>query len=203
MRYTLKYILILQLFIKTKNLSGLNIIALAYIGLSLLMWTGQYLETLELSFASQGILFRLRTELFNHLHRLSLSFFDRNKVGTIMSRVQSDVQQLQQLITGGLLNIITSALTLLGISVVMVLMDERLALLTLTVLPAELPLLAFFTAPLGFVIGLGKHYGAKPLIVTLVGTVFLTGGMLLLAFGLGMPFYQNNLPEKLLPHLQP
>jgi ATP-binding cassette subfamily B protein len=122
-------------FIQTGNLSGLNIIVIAFIGAALLVWAGQYIETLFLAYAGQAILFRLRTEMFNHLHRLSLSFFDHNKVGKLMSRVQNDVQQLQQLLTSGILNIMTSALTLVGIAVVMIIMDTRLALITLTVVP--------------------------------------------------------------------
>jgi len=73
--------------------------------------------------------------MFDHLQQLSLSFFDHNKVGKIMSRVQNDVQQLQELLTGGIFNIVISALTLVGIAVVMIIMDARLALLTLTVVP--------------------------------------------------------------------
>jgi len=123
-------------FIQEGNLGGLNIIAIAFIGAALLVWAGQYMETLFLAYAGQAILFRLRTEMFDHLHWLSLSFFDHNKVGKLMSRVQNDVQQLQQLLTSGILNILTSALTLVGIAIVMIIMDTRLALLTLTVVPA-------------------------------------------------------------------
>jgi len=123
-------------FIQEGNLGGLNIIAIAFVGAALLIWAGQYLETLFLAYAGQAILFRLRIEMFDHLHRLSLSFFDHNKVGKLMSRVQNDVQQLQQLLTSGILNILTSALTLVGIAIVMIIMDTRLALLTLTVVPA-------------------------------------------------------------------
>jgi ATP-binding cassette subfamily B protein len=122
-------------FIQTGNPVGLNIIVIAFIGAALLVWAGQYIETLFLAYAGQAILFRLRTEMFDHLHQLSLSFFDHNKVGKLMSRVQNDVQQLQQLLTSGILNIMTSALTLVGIAVVMIIMDTRLALITLTVVP--------------------------------------------------------------------
>jgi ABC-type multidrug transport system fused ATPase/permease subunit len=123
-------------FIQEGNLGGLNIIVIAFVGAALLVWAGQYMETLFLAYAGQAILFRLRIEMFDHLHRLSLSFFDHNKVGKLMSRVQNDVQQLQQLLTSGILNILTSALTLVGIAIVMIIMDTRLALLTLTVVPA-------------------------------------------------------------------
>ncbi len=122
-------------FIQTGNLGGLNIITLLFIGAVLMAWAGQYLQTLYLSYSGQAVLFRLRTEMFDHLQRLSMSFFDRNQVGKLMSRVQNDVQQLQELVTNGFLNILTSVLTLVGIAAVMMIMNLRLALLTLTVVP--------------------------------------------------------------------
>ncbi len=122
-------------FILEGDLGGLNIIAILCIGAALLVWAGGYMETLFLSYAGQAILFRIRTEMFDHLHRLSMSFFDNHKVGKLMSRVQNDVNQLQQLLTSGILTIITSSLTLVGIACVMVILNPRLALLTLTVVP--------------------------------------------------------------------
>jgi len=122
-------------FIMEGNLGGLNIVAILFIGAALLMWAGQYMETRFLSYAGQSILFRMRTEMFDHLHQLSMSFFDRHLVGKLMSRVQNDVSQLQELVTSEILGIITSVLTLVGIACVMIIMNARLALLTLTVVP--------------------------------------------------------------------
>lgn len=123
-------------FIQTGNLSGLNIIVIVFIGAALLVWAGQYMESLFLSYAGQAILFRMRTEMFDHLQQLSLSFFDHHKVGKLMSRVQNDVHQVQELFTSGILSTLTSALTLVGIACVMIMMNARLALLALTVVPA-------------------------------------------------------------------
>jgi len=122
-------------FILEGDLGGLNIIAILCISAALLRWAGGYMETLFLSYAGQSILFRMRTEMFDHLHRLSMSFFDHTLVGKLMSRVQNDVSQIQQLLTSGILTIITSSLTLVGIACVMITMNARLALLTLTVVP--------------------------------------------------------------------
>jgi len=122
-------------FIQTGNLAGLNLIVIALVAASLLVLGGTYLETRYLAYAGQSVLYRMRNEMFNHLQRLSMGYFDRNKVGTIMSRVQNDVSQLQELLTQGILSIVTSLLTIIGIAVVMILMDARLALLTLTVVP--------------------------------------------------------------------
>ena len=123
-------------FIETKNLSGLNIAVLIYLGFALLMWLGQYLETLFLAYSGQGILFRMRTQMFDHLLQLSMSFFDRNKTGKIMSRVQNDVDQIQTLLTEDIIYIAADIVTLVGIAVVMIIMDVRLALITLSVVPA-------------------------------------------------------------------
>ena len=123
-------------YISTKNLGGLNLACLAYIGLALLTWGGQYLETLFLSFSGQGILYRMRTQMFDHLQQLPMSFFDHNKVGKLMSRVQNDVDQLQTLLTQDIIFLAADTVTLIGIAVVMLLMDTKLALITLSVVPA-------------------------------------------------------------------
>ncbi len=122
-------------YIQTRDLGGLNIIVILFVTAALLVWAGQYMETLFLSYAGQSVLLRMRTEMFDHLQKLSMSFFDRSQVGRIMSRVQNDVQQLQQVLTSGVLTLLTNALTLIGIAVVMIMMNARLALLTLTVVP--------------------------------------------------------------------
>ena len=122
-------------FILAGDLSGLNIIVIVFIGAALLVWAGQYMETLFLSYAGQAVLFRMRTEMFDHLQQLSLSFFDHNKVGRLMSRVQNDVHQVQELLTSGVLHTLTSVLTLVGIACAMIIMNVQLALLTLTVVP--------------------------------------------------------------------
>jgi ABC-type multidrug transport system fused ATPase/permease subunit len=122
-------------FIITGNLSGLNIAVLVYVGFALLMWAGQYLETLFLSYSGQGILYRMRTKMFDHLLQLSMSFFDHNKTGKVMSRVQNDVDQLQTLLTQDIIYLAADIVTLVGIAVVMIIMDARLALITLSVVP--------------------------------------------------------------------
>jgi ATP-binding cassette subfamily B protein len=120
----------------------LNIAILFVVGVVALGWGGRYLEELFLGYVGQKILYRVRTEMFAHLQRLSLRFFDQNKVGRIMSRVQNDVQQIQELLATGMLNVVFSAVTLVAIACIMLIMNTRLALLTLTVVPA-LAIVAF------------------------------------------------------------
>lgn len=122
-------------FIQTGNINGLSIMALALVGISLVTWAGEYMSALYLAYAGQSVLYTMRNEMFDHLHRLSLSFFNHNKVGKLMSRVQNDINQLQEVLTQGILNMLTSLLTLVGIAIVMITMNARLALLTMTVVP--------------------------------------------------------------------
>jgi ABC-type multidrug transport system fused ATPase/permease subunit len=117
------------------NYNGLTIAVLIYLGVLLLMLAAQYFETLNLSIAGQGILFRMRTKMFGHLHTLSMSFFDRNKVGKLMSRVQNDVDQLQTLFTQDFITVAVNLVTLLGIIAIMLVLNWKLALLALSTLP--------------------------------------------------------------------
>ena len=105
------------------DISALTIVAVIYVAILLAQWGGQYLETLYLAYSGQSIIFRMRTEMFAHLHKLSMKFFDIHQVGKLMSRVQNDVQQLQELLTQGIFQLLTSLLTLVGIAVIMIMIN--------------------------------------------------------------------------------
>ena len=128
-------------FVVGGDLSGLNLLALIFIGNGLINWVAQFLQIQATARMGHRIIYTLRTQLFGHLQRLSLSFFDHTEVGRIMSRVQNDVGQLQDLVSGGFLSIVGDSLTLVGIVVIMLSMNLRLGLLTLTVLPVMVGLM--------------------------------------------------------------
>ena len=86
------------------------------------------------AFVGQEILYRLRTDLFDHVQRLSMSFFDRNEVGRVMSRVQNDTRDLEGFVSVIVLTV-ADILSLAGIVAAMVAMSPSLAALTLTVVP--------------------------------------------------------------------
>jgi len=89
------------------------------------------------------MLVSIRTDLFRHLQKLSLNFYDRQQVGRLMSRVVSDVEQIQQVMTGGIIGSAADILSLVGIILVMFSMDWTLSIVSLSVVPA-LIILAFF-----------------------------------------------------------
>ena len=97
-----------------------------------------YGETMLTSLLGQRVMRDLRTEIFAHLQRLSISFFDRNPVGRLVTRVTSDVESLNELFTAGVVAGIGDLFTLLAISVAMLIVDWRLALAAFAVIPGVL-----------------------------------------------------------------
>src|SRR5262245_20664999 len=94
-----------------------------------------YGETMLTSLLGQRVMRDLRIEIFGHLQRLSIAFFDRNPVGRLVTRVTSDVEALNELFTSGVVAGIGDLFTLLAISVAMILVDWRLAIAAFAVIP--------------------------------------------------------------------
>lgn len=122
-------------YITHGNLSGLTVMVCVYAGNAVLAWLLQYRQMLLLECTAQRMLLDLRQALFAHLMRLDLAFYDRNAVGRLMSRVQNDVGNLQDLLTNGMLGTLGDFLTLTGILVIMLSMHPTLTLITFTVVP--------------------------------------------------------------------
>ncbi|MFH1652392.1 MAG: ATP-binding cassette domain-containing protein, partial [Chloroflexota bacterium] len=126
------------------NLAGLNLIVLLFLGNALLNLAAYYTQIRAEAAVGQGILLALRRQVFDHLQRLSLSFFDRNRVGRIMSRVQNDVEQLAEFLDSGAFWIIGEVVSLVAIIVTMLALDFKLALITLSVTPLLFIFVAFW-----------------------------------------------------------
>jgi ATP-binding cassette subfamily B protein len=101
-----------------------------------------YAQTYFTGWTGERMLADLRHHVFRHLQRLSLGFYERNRAGVIISRLTNDVEALDQLVTDGVTSLVQNSLTLVGTAVVLFFLDWRLALATLTVMPA----MAFATA---------------------------------------------------------
>jgi ABC-type multidrug transport system fused ATPase/permease subunit len=92
-------------------------------------------QTYFTGWTGERILADLRTTLFRHLQRLSLGFYERNRAGVIISRLTNDVEALDQLVTDGVTTLVQNTLVLVGSAAILFLLDWRLALATLAVLP--------------------------------------------------------------------
>src|SRR5438477_1548442 len=94
-----------------------------------------YLQTWLTSLLGQRVMRDLRMEIFGHLQRLSVSYFDRNPVGRLITRVTADVETLNELFTAGVVAGLGDLFTLVAISVAMLIMDWRLAVASFAVIP--------------------------------------------------------------------
>ena len=128
---------------RQEALSGLNLAVVVFGVVGLVQFVTNYVHLRIMAYVGQRVLYTLRVGLFKHIQRLSMSFFDRNEVGRIMSRVQNDVQQLQEFISIVILAL-ADVLSLAGIVGVMVWMNPRLALITLSVVPPLFIMLLFW-----------------------------------------------------------
>jgi ATP-binding cassette subfamily B multidrug efflux pump len=121
--------------IAVRSLEGLDRLAGLYLVILLAAFVAEYTQTWSMQMVGQRLMFDLRMEIYRHLQRLDLRYYDRNPVGRLMTRVTSDVDVLNDLFTSGVVTIFGDALTLVGIMAVMVAMDWRLALVSFAVLP--------------------------------------------------------------------
>ncbi len=113
----------------------LGLLAVGFVGALVLSAALEYGRTLLTTWIGQRVMKDLRAEIFEQLQRLDLSFFDRNPVGRLMTRVTSDVEVLNEMFTSGVVKIFGDLFTLAFIMAAMLVMDWRLALVTFTVLP--------------------------------------------------------------------
>jgi ATP-binding cassette subfamily B protein len=126
---------LLDRFLSPRPLTGIAQIAGMYIGILLLSFLFEFTQTYIMQWTGQKVMFDLRAQIFRHLQRLHIAFFDKNPVGRLVTRVTSDVDALNEMFTAGVVSIFEDIFVLLGILVIMLNMSWRLALVTFAVLP--------------------------------------------------------------------
>ena len=128
------------------NLALLHWVGAAFLLVAVLHFVGNYLQFVFMPKVGQGILYSLRTKMFNHLQEMSPSFYHRTPVGQIMSRSQSDVLQLQETFEL-IVQSFSDILSLVGIITMMLIIDWQLALICLAIVP-----------PLFFILGYWQKF---------------------------------------------
>jgi len=121
--------------INDKTGTNLVVIVSLFVFLALANWGMTYVETYMTGWVGERILADLRKELFGHLQALSLGFYERNRAGVLISRMTNDVEAIDQLVTDGVTTLAQSTLLLSGTAFVLIVLDPRLALATLVVIP--------------------------------------------------------------------
>jgi ATP-binding cassette subfamily B multidrug efflux pump len=116
-------------------ITGIAQIAAIYVGLLVLSFLLEFLQTYYMQWTGQKVMFDLRRQIFRHLQRLHVAFFDKNPVGRLVTRVTTDVDALNEMFTSGVVSIFEDIFVLVGIFAVMLCMNWKLALITFAVLP--------------------------------------------------------------------
>jgi ATP-binding cassette subfamily B multidrug efflux pump len=116
-------------------ITGVAQIAAIYVGLLVFSFLLEFLQTYFMQWTGQKVMFDLRRQIFRHLQRLHVAFFDKNPVGRLVTRVTTDVDALNEMFTSGVVSIFEDLFVLFGILGVMLCMNWKLALITFAVLP--------------------------------------------------------------------
>lgn len=122
-------------YLSPEPMVGMSQIALLYVGVLVGVFVFEFLQTMIMQYMGQKAMFDLRRDIMAHLQRLDISFYDRNPVGRLVTRVTSDVDVLNELFASGLVTIMGDILTLTFIVAIMLQLSPLLTVIMLAVLP--------------------------------------------------------------------
>jgi ATP-binding cassette, subfamily B, multidrug efflux pump len=126
---------IIDVYIPRADADGLRYVGALYLASLVAEFILEFIQTSTLQMTGQRIMFDLRMEIYGHLQRLDVRFYDRNPVGRLMTRVTTDVDALNELFTSGVVSVFGDVFALTAIMAAMLLLDWRLALIAFSVLP--------------------------------------------------------------------
>ncbi len=126
---------ILDRWLSSEPLKGVAQLSALYVGTLVLSFFCEFLQTYYMQWTGQMVMFDLRSQIFRHLQRMHIGFYDKNPVGRLVTRVTTDVDALNEMFTAGVVSIFEDVFVLLGIIVIMMRMNWKLALITFAVLP--------------------------------------------------------------------
>ena len=126
---------VVDVYIPNADWNGLRLIGALYVATLVAEFIFEFVQTTTLQMTGQRIMFDLRMQIYGHLQRLDIRFFDRNPVGRLLTRVTSDVDALNELFTSGVVSVFGDVFALLAVMAAMLLLDWRLALVAFAVIP--------------------------------------------------------------------
>jgi len=129
------YSLAIDTYIKQMDTRGLYLLGAGFIVVYLLSFVTQLAREYLINWLGSRLELNMRMDMFKHLQVLSLDYYAKEEVGSIVSRVTNDVDKITELITSGVASVISDILTLIGIIGIMLWMDLRLSLVTFSVIP--------------------------------------------------------------------
>src|SRR5579863_9762231 len=122
-------------WLSPRAVTGIAQIAAIYVGLLVMTFVLEFLQTYFMQWTGQKVMFDLRSQIFRHLQRMHVAFYDKNPVGRLVTRVTTDVDALNEMFTSGVVSIFEDLFVLAGILGIMLCMNWKLALITFAVLP--------------------------------------------------------------------
>lgn len=130
--------------IRTHDIAGLTPIFATYLGALALAFACRYGQTYIMQSIGQQVMVDIRMRIFSHIQRMSLAFFDRNPVGRLITRLTNDVDALNEFLTQGMVALLGDSARLVFIVITMLIINWRLALISLAVLPVVILATTFF-----------------------------------------------------------
>src|SRR5579859_582389 len=122
-------------WLSPRALTGVAQISAIYVSLLVFSFLLEFLQTYFMQWTGQKVMFDLRSQIFRHLQRMHVAFYDHNPVGRLVTRVTTDVDALNEMFTSGVVSIFEDLFVLTGILGVMLCMNWKLAMITFAVLP--------------------------------------------------------------------
>lgn len=146
---------------RERDISGINQISLFFLIAILFGFFFNYGQVVILNYTSQKIIYNIRQELYEHIQSLSISYFDKNPIGRLVTRVSNDTERLNEMYTNVLINLFKDFFVLIGIMVIMIQMNAKLALISLSFIPLVLIASIIFRKKIRVVYRLGRAQIAK------------------------------------------
>lgn len=143
------------------DINGLTKIGIIFIIAIIIAFLFNYLQVYILNYTSQKIIFNIRQDIFSHIQSLSITYFDKNPVGRLVTRVTNDTENLNEMYTGVLVNLFKDMFILGGIIIIMLKMDFKLALVSFALVPLILIASIIFRRKIREVYRLGRVQLAK------------------------------------------
>jgi len=127
--------IVVDRYIVPHNFAGLSLVCLVYVGLLAANWLSSHLQTRQVGWIGDNMLYEIREQMFSRLQELSFSFYDQSKTGEIMSRLTNDTDSISEAFVSGAVQVISDALQLIGIVLIMLIMSVPLTLVSMIVVP--------------------------------------------------------------------
>jgi ATP-binding cassette subfamily B multidrug efflux pump len=126
---------LLDFFLSSNAMTGIAEVAALYVGLLILSFLLDYAQIYFMQWVGQMVMFDVRSEIFRHMQRMHVGFYDKNPVGRLVTRATTDVDALNEMFTSGVVSIFEDVFVLGGIIWIMLRLNTKLALITFAVLP--------------------------------------------------------------------